>query len=360
MPAYAKLLTRFARHGDNHSNDYGRINVMAATFLGPAVSIYWELLESYGVDPKPVFQEVGIDPARLDDPNARYSYEKVDNLWRRMVEISEDPCIGLKAANFWHPSFYGALGYAWLTSSSLRTAMQRYQRYMRILTEGAELLLEESSEGLKVVLSYKAISQQQPTRTDSFFSYTTEMCRANKGEQFNPLSVSLAHPAPACAGDFYAYFRCPVEFDAAENSMTISKADVDEQLAGANPHLAQLNDQVMVKYLARLDKSDTVSRVKAVVLDQLPSGNITEASVAEALHLSTRTMQRLLQAQNTSFKSVLNDVRSDLASKYVRDNQLSLTEISFLLGFAEMSSFSRAFKRWTGSSPSAYRSDIHS
>ena len=330
---------------------------MAATFLGPAVGIYWELLESYGVDPGPVFVETGIDPTRLEDPNARYSYEKVDNLWRRMVEISADPCIGLKAADFWHPSFYGALGYAWLTSSSLRTAMHRYQRYIRILTEGAELVLEECDEGLKLMLSYKAISQQQPTRTDSFFSYTTEMCRANKGRHFNPVSLSLTHSAPACSSEFYAYFRCPVVFDADENSMTISNADADEQLTGSNPHLAQLNDQVMIKYLANLDKSDTVNRVKATILDQLPSGNINESSVAEALHLSSRTMQRQLQAEKTSFKSLLNEVRSELADKYIRDSQLSLTEISFLLGFAEMSSFSRAFKRWTGESPSAFRAE---
>ena len=328
---------------------------MAATYLGPAVGIYWELLESYGIDPDPVFRELCISPDKLTDPNARFSYEKVDNLWKRIAELSGDPCLGLRVVKYWHPSFFGALGYAWLTSSSLRTAVTRYQRYLRILTEGADLLLEDTDEGLELALSYRAISRQQPTRTDSFFSYTTEMCRANMGERFNPVSVSLMHSAPDCAGEFYAYFRCPVEFDADVNSMTISADDADQRLAGANPHLARLNDQVMIKYLANLDKADTVSRVKAAILDQLPSGNVTESSVAEALHISNRTMQRQLQAENTNFKSLLNEVRSELADKYIRDNQLSLTEISFLLGFAEMSSFSRAFKRWTGTSPSAFR-----
>ena len=212
-----------------------------------------------------------------------------------------------------------------------------------------------AADGLKLVLSYKAISRQQPTRTDSFFSYTTEMCRANRGKAFNPVSVSLMHSAPDCASEFYAYFRCPVEFDASENSLIISTEDADKQLAGSNPHLAQLNDQVMIRYLANLDKADIVSRVKATILDQLPSGNITESSVADTLHTSSRTMQRQLQTENSNFKSLLNEVRSELADKYIRDSQLSLTEISFLLGFAEMSSFSRAFKRWKGESPSAFR-----
>ena len=217
------------------------------------------------------------------------------------------------------------------------------------------MLLDDTDDGLKITLSYKQISMQQPTRTDSFFSYTTEMCRANRGKSFNPVSISLMHPAPECAGEFYAYFRCPVHFDAPEYSMTISFEDADKQLAGSNPHLAQLNDQVMIKYLANLDKADIVSRVKAAILDQLPSGNISDSAVAEALHVSNRTMQRQLQTENTNFKTLLNEVRSELADKYIRDNQLSLTEISFMLGFSEMSSFSRAFKRWTGESPSNFR-----
>ena len=108
---------------------------MTASYLGPAVGIYWKLLDSYGIDPDPVFREMGIDPAKLDDPNARFNYVTIDNLWKRMAELSGDQCMGLKAANFWHPSFYGALGYAWLTSSTLRTAMTRYQHYMRIFPQ---------------------------------------------------------------------------------------------------------------------------------------------------------------------------------------------------------------------------------
>jgi len=328
---------------------------MTASYLGPAVGLYWKLLDSYGIDPDPVFREMGIDPAKLDDPNTRFNYVTIDNLWKRMAELSGDQCMGLKVTNFWHPSFYGALGYAWLTSSTLRTAMTRYQRYMRILTEGADIHLEETNAGLKIVLDYHDISQQLPTRTDSFFSYTTEMCRANRGNEFNPVSVSLKHPAPDCASEFFAYFHCPVIFDADENSLTMSFEDADMKLAGSNPHLALLNDQIMVEYLANLDKSDTISRVKATILEQLPSGNLTESSVAETLHISTRTIQRQLQEKNTSFKLILNEVRTELADKYIRNNQLSLTEISFLLGFSEMSSFSRAFKRWTGETPSQYR-----
>ncbi len=328
---------------------------MTATYLGPAVGIYWKMFESYGIDPVPILKDIGIDPDDADDPNARFSYRMIDELWMRLVELSGDPCIGVKAANFWHPSHYGALGYAWLASGTLRTAMTRYQRYFRILTEGAWLELEDVDTGLKATLKYKAVSRKQPTRTDSFFSYTVEMCRANAGASFNPVSLSLMHPAPTSAGEFHAYFRCPIIFDADENSMIISKEDADRKLPSGNPHLARLSDQVMVEYLAIFDKADIISQTKAAIIDQLPSGGVTEVSVADALNISSRTLLRRLQDQETHFKSVLNEVRQELAIKYLKDNRQSLTEVSFLLGFSEVSAFSRAFKRWTGKSPSDYR-----
>jgi AraC-like DNA-binding protein len=111
----------------------------------------------------------------------------------------------------------------------------------------------------------------------------------------------------------------------------------------------------MVEYLAQLDDDNIIERIKAAIIDQLPSGQVTDSSIADALYLSRRTFHRRLLQQNTTFRAILNEVRQKLASQYITDSSLSLNEISFLLGFAEISSFSRAFKRWTGTSPSAFR-----
>ena len=111
----------------------------------------------------------------------------------------------------------------------------------------------------------------------------------------------------------------------------------------------------MINYLARLDKDDIIQRVKVAIIDQLPSGNVTEDTVAEAIFISKRSLQRKLNEKGTTFKTILTDVRQDLALKYIHDRKLTLTEISFMLGFSEMSSFSRAFKRWTGESPKEFR-----
>jgi AraC-like DNA-binding protein len=96
-------------------------------------------------------------------------------------------------------------------------------------------------------------------------------------------------------------------------------------------------------------------QVKAIIVDQLPSGNVTDESVSRVMNMSSRKLQRQLEIAGTTFNTLLNEIRQDLAKKYLREQQVCMTEIAFLLGFSESSAFSRAFKRWMGVTPSEYR-----
>ena len=129
----------------------------------------------------------------------------------------------------------------------------------------------------------------------------------------------------------------------------------DELLAGGNPELALLNDKVVTRRLANIDRNDIVARVRSVLLDLLPLGHVSDDLTAEALHMSVRTLHRKLVEVDSSFRALLVEIRRDLAEQYILDNSLTLTEISLLLGFSEPSSFSRAFKSWTGTAPSEAR-----
>ena len=328
---------------------------MLPTSLASMASILWNTIESYGKDPDPLFRELSIDPRLMRDPNARYQYKKIVNLWAKTAELIDDPCLGLKAAQFWHPSYLHALGYAWLASSTLRTALERFIRYKRIVTQVLEIQLEEDSDSLSLVFEYEQDAQILPVQVDFAMAMFTSMCRANYGEELNPASVSFIHRASPNSGDYFALFRCPVYFDAPSDRLTLPLDAVDKRLPSSNPQLAQLHDQIIIQYLAQLDKDDILNRTKVAIIDQLPSGKVSDASVANALYTNVRTFQRQLQKEGTTFKSLMNDIRKELANQYIRDSKLNLNEISFLLGFAEISSFSRAFKRWTGEPPSAYR-----
>ncbi len=328
---------------------------MPLTYSAPAVSITLKIIESYGIDTHELLTNLNIDPRCIEDPNARFPYTKIDQLWFDAVNIANDPAFGLRAARYWHPSQLGALGYAWLASTSLRSALGRLSRFMSILTEGAILEVEERGDELSACLRYKEISRQQPTRTDSFMAMLLAMCQANAGDNFHPSSIALTHEEPDDSSEFYTLFRCPIHFAAKENRFNLSLTDADNKLVSANPKLSQISDHLIIDALAKLDTRNFVAQVSAEIYKQLSSGNMTDATIASALNVSQRSLQRKLQQEGTTYKQILNELRCDLAKKYIQDSHQQLIEVAFMLGYSEYSSFSRAFKNWTGLSPKDYR-----
>jgi len=328
---------------------------MHYSHLATATNMLWKLVEANGHDPEVLFRDAGIDPDLLNKPGARVPYTSVNRIWGKASEIINDPCFGLKAPNFWHPSYLHALGYAWLASHTLREALNRFVRYLRVVSEVAFLKLEEEPDGLKVTWGFELLGMRIPAQIDMSMALAIHICRLNYGEDLMPVAVNFIHAQPSCAEEYFKLFKAPVWFSADRDSMTISFADVDKYLIGANPQLARLNDQVMIDYLGKLDKDNSVDRVRAVIIDTLPSGGMADEKVAGQLNMSVRSLQRRLKEAGTTFRTLLEGVRRDLAATYVQDPDIELVEVAFLLGFSDQSAFSRAFKRWTGSSPSTVR-----
>jgi AraC-like DNA-binding protein len=328
---------------------------MPYSHLATATNILWKLLDAYGHDPEGIYRDAGIDPDLLNKPGARIPLTSINGVWARATQIIEDPCFGLKGYKFWHPSYLHALGYAWLASHTLREAFNRFLRYLRILSEIPFLKLEEDSNGFTFMYDFELLDQPVPARIDLGMATAIHMCRLNFGEELTPKAVTFVHAEPPCAAEYEALFGGPVQFSSARDSMTLSLADVNKHLAGANPQLARLNDQVMIEYLGKLDKENIIDRVAATVVEMLPSGGVTDEKVAAQLNMSGRSLQRRLQEAGTTFRSLIEEVRRELAATYVRDPAVELVEIAFLLGFSDQSAFSRAFKRWTGHTPSEFR-----
>ena len=137
-----------------------------------------------------------------------------------------------------------------------------------------------------------------------------------------------------------------------------SHDDLDLRLPGGNPHLASISDQMMIQYLASLDGENIIHRVKSAIIEHMHDGKITVNKIAKKVFMSVRSLHRNLNKLGTTFGTILDEVRREFAEHYVSDTREDLTEVAFRLGFSEQSSFSRAFKRWTGMSPSAYRANI--
>jgi len=315
------------------------------------------LLEMHGIDAEQFVRDGGYAPELFRDPSARLPTSAVDMACKAAAERIVDPAFALRAARCWHPSNLGALGHAWLASSTLRTALGRLERYNRILTEKATYRLEDSAKGLRLVFEHgREDLELAAPGVDFALSILMDMCRMNFGAALRAQEVSLRRMKPADPAPWDHYFGCRVQFGAARDSFLLSRRDVDEPLPIANRQMAGVLDAILAKQLAELDRSNVPARCKAALLERLASGESPEEDVAKDLHMSRRTLQRKLAEADLTYQQLVDDTRRDLALRYIEDAGKSITEITFLLGFSGQSAFTRAFRRWTGRSPTDYRS----
>lgn len=331
---------------------------MSLTHFAPATSLLWKYLESAGINPEPLYVKAGINPELLLNPNARININSVDELWKQAASVIDDPCFAISMAEFWHPSQMGALGYAWLASTNLRRAFKRAVRYIHVVSEDLNLEVADTPRGLKISVNLDDSIFTLPQHHDLVLTILMHMCRFNFGDGLIATEIKLAHPEPACSNKITDYFRTDVQFDAAQTSLTIARADADHVLLSGNKQIALMHDEMLMRYLVEIKKGDIVQQVQSIILENLPDGQVTDDMVARELNLSGRSMQRRLKEHKTTFRFLLDSVREMVAKQYIENPMNRMSDIAFLLGFSEQSAFSRAFKKWTGKSPVEYRNSL--
>jgi len=209
-------------------------------------------------------------------------------------------------------------------------------RYFRVVTDAVDLDFRASGAEYHFrILPPESGPQPAHEAVDAFISVYVRTCRALTDRSFAPLRILLRRPAPPDPAGFERTLRAPLRFAAAENLLVLDRAALERPLEGANPELARHNDEIVLRYLARFDRDNILARVKAALVECLPHGEPSQDAIAAALHLSSRSLQ--------------------LALSYLKDNRYSVSEITYVLGFSDLSSFTRAFRRWTGQPPSAWR-----
>ena len=326
------------------------------TSLGSSAGLLAKTLREYDCDPAPLFEQAGINLDAVDDPNMRFPTTRTQVLWGLAAEATGNPCIGLAAARLFQPAVLHGLGFAWLASDTLQDALARLVRYSRFINNSVAFRLEELPATLDLVIHVpETLMNGIYAGADCGFAVFLRMCQLTVGKAILPLHATLQRPPPACPDEFEALFGPAIEYAAVDYRLAFDRTLACEPLATAQPELARLNDQTVVDYLARYDRANITMQVRARIIEQLHDGAPKQETIADTLHVSLRSLQRRLKGEATSFKELLEDTREQLAVQYLRDSHRSIGEITYLLGLSEPSSFTRAFKRWTGKSPVEYR-----
>lgn len=318
--------------------------------------ILFRLVELHGLDAKRFMRELGMAPEIFRDVTARLPSHLGDAAFAKASAQISDPAFALRAAQCWHPSNLGTIGYAWLSSRTLHTGLKRMERFARILGSRVTYRCIEEPAGVRFVLDHgRGDTPIGFVIADFSLSILVDMCRTNFGSKLNATAVSLRRPLPAKPQPWRDFFGCTIKFDAADDSFLLDRVTVDTPLPSANIPLANTFDAILTEQMANVFNDDILSRCKAYLLRELTSGLPTAHEVAGALGLSQRSLQRKLHELGLTYQNVLDETRHELARHYLEDPSKSVTEITFLLGFSEQSAFTRAFRRWSGMAPTSYR-----
>lgn len=310
-------------------------------------------LEFRGVDSSHAFRAAGLPQDVSNLPLERLTANQINALCAISRDFTRDPYFGITIGRFIHISNFHALGYALMASRTLMDFCLRLERYFPIVTHAADFSVHRTET--EVTLRFNPLIPLSGQTEDAFITFLLRLMRMLYDKPLTPVRIRKRHVCPAGGPQPYVdeYGIAP-EFSATGAAIVFANNGFDEPLYGACPDLANQNDRIAAQYLARLRNNDIVARVRAQIIEQLDNGDCTKDAVAHSLGMSKASLQAKLAERDVRYQQLLDDTRRELVIGYL-EQQLSITEIAFRLGFTDASNFTRAFRRWMGVSPSHYR-----
>ena len=290
-------------------------------------------LRARGYDGAALLREQGVDPEIFRDPEARLLHVAAVRLWEAAVQHTNDPNLGLHVAEAIRPGTFGALDYALRTSASLGAAFTRLSRYHRLLHDAARVELETHRD--HAILSHRLPVPGGAPRPVSEFILAGWLVTSRQatGVDWVPIRACFPHRAPADTSEHHRVFGCPLKFGHSCSELVLSRKLLDLPLLKADPILQGIVETQVVALLAKLPKAEaTTDAVRRLLAEELANGPPTLEQIAPRLRMSARTLHRRLDEEGTSFRRVLAEVRRELAARHLREPQLAVGEIAFLLG----------------------------
>jgi AraC-like DNA-binding protein len=330
---------------------------MTVLVRAATLSNYAEVARQVGLDPRKMLRQLRIDPAALDNPDMRLPVSAVAALFEASAAQSRCESFGLRMAESRRLSDFGALGLLLKHQGTLREILAQMARYRRLLNEALAIHVEDFND-LTIIREELVSESGLPARQSYELAVGTtfRMFRALLGERWQAHSVHFTHIAPRDTGVHRRLFGPSLRFDSDFNGLVCAAADLDQPNPAA--------DSVMASYAQRLVEAQPKAELGSTALDTrkaiylaLPLGKASIAQIARDLGFDVRTLQRRLDAETTSFSTLLNGARRDLAMRYLASGSHSMLQIAEMLGYSQLSSFTRWFSAEFGVPPTQWQAN---
>ena len=314
-------------------------------------------LKSAGVPVVPLLRRVGLTPEVIADPEERLSVRSQIALLDEAAIALQDDCLGFTLARDFDPRALGLLYYVMASSQTLGDALKRVARYSQTTNEALVVRYREGNR-LIIDLSYSGVPRHSDRHQIEFCMFAVlRICRVLTGQNLVPQHFSIAHHRSEGTAEMARFVGTKVEFGADTDEIALNSNARALPVIHADHHLNDL----LLKYceVALADRGAGISqlrtRVENAISSVLPHGRALVGDVARSLGMSERTLTRKLSDEGFNFTEIVQQLRRDLADRYLDDPKLHVSKIAWLLGFREVSAFTHACKRWTGKTPSQMR-----
>jgi AraC-like DNA-binding protein len=310
-----------------------------------------------GIDTEILLRTVGIQRQTLEDPDARLQNREAGALWAKAYELSGDPVLSLHVAEACPLGAYKVIDYMGASARTVGEAFRYAARYFPLINTAVRLSIDESGEPV----TFDVAGESGATGVSRAYA---EYClaafvlhvRAATGVAFGLRCVTFTHRLPPDVSEHERVFGCPVRFEAEHNRLYLDRAAWETPTCGAHSGVLGVLIEHADLLLSRLPRGpDLIERTRRAIGARLRGGDPALQGVARELGMSERSLQRHLQELGYTYNALADEVREATARLYLEQRDIALAEIAYLLGFADQSTFHRAFKRWTGCTPKQAR-----
>jgi len=308
-----------------------------------------------GVRASAVLRRAGLPQGAIDQPRVLLNTEELFALWRAIGEVGTNPAIGLLLGTETRTERFHPIGLAALSSENFGSAVQQMARYKQ-LTCPEEILQQMDDEEWSIQFRWLLADEvEPPVLIECCFAWVLSTARHGTRTRLSPLRVEFLQPR-SHAKAIERHFDCPVICGAPRNAIVFRASDAQRPFVTRNAELlAMLAPQFEEELKQENNDENFAERVRMAVQQKLTGRRPTIEDIADALHISSRTLQRRLQDEGLSFQRVLEEARHRLARHYLNNSILELNEAAYLLGYEDGNSFVRAFRTWEGVPPARWR-----
>lgn len=326
----------------------------ATVRVGPMMSIP-EILREQGCKPGPILGKLGFKPSQFEDPDYELPFILTSRLFARCVETTGCNHFGLLIGMRAKPSSLGIAGFMLSTAHDVNAALQALTRHLDLHDQGG--IVSINTDGDLTSLSY-ALQLSDVSAVDQIYDQSIaiacKIMRALCGEDWNPTEVLLSRPPPQDPALYKNFFKAPIRFNATESAIVFPTRWLQHKLSNTDPLLFEFLERKAAELHQGREK-DLVNELHRFVRNTLITHRCSASGVAQHLGIHERTLNRRLQEYGTTFRDEVSKVRYAMAQSFLINTEASNIEIALALGYTDATTFSHAFKRWSGMSTAQWR-----